>query len=284
MILPNAPGITPGIPFDQYLKLPGLSASALKKLMRSPLAFKWSQDHPDHSSTPSMALGTAAHTAILEPHRMKTDYVLWDGGDRRGKAWTEFKEAHTGKSILTASEFSDVKGMYDAVHGYAPAARYLKDGIAEVTIQWTDPTTGRAFRGRVDWVTVVDGRIVLVDLKTTRDTSPRKFGADAYKLGYHVQFALYVDGWSYLTSEIPRFVAIAVESKAPYEPAVFDVTEDVLVQGHEEYMRLQATLRECETTNSWPPAAQEEQELTLPAWSLNNEDEDLSDIGLDLSV
>ena len=72
MKLPFSPGITTDIPFEQYLKLPGLSASAMKKLMRSPLAFKWNQDHPDHASTPAMALGTAAHTAILEPHRMRT--------------------------------------------------------------------------------------------------------------------------------------------------------------------------------------------------------------------
>lgn len=283
MNLPNVPGITSGIPFDQYLDLPGLSASALKKLMRSPLAFKWSQDHPDHTSTAAMALGTAAHTAILEPHRMKTDYILWDGGDRRGKAWTEFKEANASKQILTASEFADVKGMYDAVHGYEPAACYLENGIAEVTIQWTDPATGRAFRGRVDWVTESNGQIVLVDLKTTRDTNPRKFGADAYKLGYHIQFALYVDGWFRLTGDTPLFKVIAVESKAPYEPAVFDVTEDVLAQGHEEYMSLLAMLKACEDTNTWPPALQEEQELTLPVWA-STSDDDLSDIGLDLTA
>ena len=283
MKLPFSPGITTDIPFEQYLKLPGLSASAMKKLMRSPLAFKWNQDHPDHASTPAMALGTAAHTAILEPHRMRTEYVLWDG-DRRGKAWSDFKEANASKSILTAGEFSDVKGMHDSIHGYGPAERYLKDGIAEVTIQWLDPNTGRLMRGRIDWVTVIDGHITLVDLKTTRDSSPRKFGADSYKLGYHIQFALYCDGWYYLTGQFPRFVALVVESKAPYEPAVFNVPEDVLAQGHEEYMRLQATLKECEDTNTWPPFAQEEQELALPSWAVGNDDDDLSEIGLDLTA
>lgn len=283
MNLPSIAGITAGIPFDQYLQLPGLSASKLKKLMRSPLAYKWALDHPDHTSSPAMALGTAAHTAILEPHRMRTDYVLWDGGDRRGKAWTEFKEANADKAILTASEFADVKGMYDAVLGHGPAARYLQDGVAEVTIEWTDPT-GRAFHSRVDWVTVIDGQVVLVDLKTTRDSSPRHFGADAYRLGYHIQFALYVDGWYYLTGEQPRFVVLAVESKAPYEPAVFDVTDEVLAQGHDEYMRLLATLKECETSDTWPPRAQDEQELTLPSWAMGSEDEDLSEIGLDLTA
>lgn len=283
MNLPSIAGITPGIPFDQYLQLPGLSASKLKKLMKSPLAFKWDQDHPDTSSSPAMALGTAVHTAILEPHRMKTDYVLWDQGDKRGKAWTEFKELHADKQILSAAEFDQVKAMRSSLLGYAPAARYLQDGVAEVTIQWKDPS-GRAMRGRVDWITVIDGQLVLVDLKTTRDASARKFFASSFDLGYHIQFALYVDGWYYLTGETPRFVVLAVESSAPYEPAVFDVTEDVLVRGHDDYTALLETLQACELANTWPPRAEAEQPLLLPAWARAKDDEDVSDIGLDLSA
>ncbi|BDU72336.1 PD-(D/E)XK nuclease-like domain-containing protein [Mesoterricola silvestris] len=283
MILPNVPGINPNIPFADYLKLPGLSASALKKLMRSPLAFKWAKDHPDTGSTPALAMGTATHTAILEPERFKEDYVIWDG-DKRGKDWLAFKEANANRSILSASEYENVEGMRNAIRNFGPAARYLQDGIAEVTIQWIDPETGRPMRGRVDWVTKINGQTVLSDLKTTRDSSPRKFGADAYKLGYHIQSALYCDGWYHLTGEFPRFVFLAVESKEPYEPAVFNTPEDVLAQGHEEYMRLQATLKECEDTNTWPPRAMEEQDLTLPAWAMDSEDEDLSDIGLDLTA
>lgn len=282
MNIPEAAGITVSLPFQEYLRLPGLSASAIKKIMRSPLAYKWSLDHPDTASTPAMALGTAAHTAILEPHRFADQYAIWDG-DRRGKAWTDFKEAQAAKSIITASEYADVMGMRDALQGYEPAARYLQNGIAEVTIQWIDRATGRPFKGRIDWLTVVDGRVVLVDLKSTRSTNPRKFGADAYKLGYHIQFALYVDGWFHLTGDTPLFKVLAAESKPPYEPAVFDVTEDVLAQGHEEYMSLLAMLKACEDTNTWPPALQEEQELTLPVWA-STSDDDLSDIGLDLSA
>lgn len=284
MNLPSIAGITPGIPFDQYLELPGESASMLKKLAKSPLAYKWAKEHPDHTSSPAMALGTAVHTAVLEPHRMKTDYVLWDGGDKRGKAWTEFKELNAERSILSAAEFDQVKAMRASLLGYAPAARYLQDGVAEVTIQWKDPKTGRAMRGRVDWITVVDGQLVLVDLKTTRDASARKFFASSFDLGYHIQFAMYVDGWYYLTGETPRFVVLAVESSAPYEPAVFDVTEDVLVRGHDEYTALLEQLQACELTNTWPPRAEAEQPLLLPAWARAKDDEDVSDIGLDLTA
>lgn len=279
----NYPGISTGISFPEYLALPGLNASMIKKLMRSPLAYKWALDHPDNSTTSaSKALGTATHAAILEPYRMQSEFIVWDG-ERRGKAWTEFKEANSSLQILTSAEFAKVEAMRDSVCAYPPASRYLQNGVAEVTMQWIDPATGRAMKGRIDWVTEIDGEIVLVDLKTTRDITGRKFGADAYKLGYHIQFSLYTDGWFHLTRKTPRFVVLAVENDAPHEPAVFDVSEDLLALGHEEYMGHLSTLKECEETNIWPPRVQEEQPLQLPAWALN-EDEDLSDIGLDLTA
>lgn len=276
------PGIIHGLPFPDYLALPAMSASRFKKIMRSPMAYKWDLDHPDTSASPSMALGTAAHMAILEPDRFAEAYVVYEG-TRRGKAWEAFQEANEYRGILTTPEYADVCGMRDALRSHPAAARYLEHGEAEVTLQWTDPATGRAMKGRVDWLTQIDGQTVLVDLKTTRDSSPRKFGADAYKLGYHIQFSLYTDGWYHLTRETPRFVVLAAESKAPYEPAVYDVPEDILMQGHEEYMGLLDLLKTCEDAKTWPPRSQEEMPLTLPAWALSD-DEDLSDIGLDLSA
>lgn len=280
----QVPGITCGIPFDEYLQLPGDSASQLKKVMQSALNYKWAKEHPDHTSSPAMALGTAVHTAVLEPHRLRTDYVLWDQGDKRGKAWTEFKEANSDKAILSASEFATVKGMRASICGHEPAARYLKEGLAEVTIQWIDPITGRRVHGRIDWLTIIDGRPILCDLKTTRNSSRRKFMSDAFALGYHLQFALYCDGFHTLTDVFPRFVTLAVESAPPFEPAVYDATEAFLARGHDEYQRLMATLQACEATGIWPPRATEEMDLDLPAWAGGNDSEDDDLSGLDLTA
>ena len=269
--------LTPGIPFSDYLKLPGLSASQLKVLARSPLAYRYALDHPDHESTPAQLLGTAAHTAILEPHRLKTDYVLWNEGTRRGKAWEEFKAMNAGRSILTSDEFETVKGMHRSMRTFAPAMRYLEQGQAEMTMRWE--VAGRSFKGRADWITTVEGPVI-VDLKTTRDARPFKFGADAFRLGYHIQFALYVDGYHHIMGELPRFVVLAVENQPPFEPAVFEVPDEVIERGREEYERLVALLDECEAANHWPPACEVEQRLTLPSWAYEQEDENVSDLGL----
>ena len=48
------------------------------------------------ADTTALKVGRAVHTAVFEPDRLLRDYVLWDGGDRRGKEWTAFKELHEG--------------------------------------------------------------------------------------------------------------------------------------------------------------------------------------------
>lgn len=269
--------IEQNIPFAAYRRLPGLHATALKHLLRSPLQYRWAMDHPDDTDTPAKALGRATHTAILEPHKLLTSYALWEGGRRAGKAWDEFCAANEARQILTVEEFGAIQAMRDSVRGFTPAMRYLATGEAEVTIQWE--MLGRLFKGRIDWLTKIDGRTVITDLKTTRDARPFKFGNDAHRLGYHIQFALYHDGWYELTGENPLVVVLAVENKEPHEPAVFRVPEEVLEQGRDDYTRLLRTLGECENANLWPPSCEEEQTLSLPTYAYGD-DSDVSDLGL----
>lgn len=272
-------GAVRNLPFDQYLQLPGESASSLKRLMVSPLCYRWAMDHKD-AGTRSKSQGTAAHAFILEPHRVDTDFALWTGKVRNGKAWDLFQEANAGKQILNQTEWDEVVAMQSAVRSSPAAMHYLKEGVAEVTMQWTDPHSNRIYHARVDWVTMVDDQLVFVDLKTTRDSSSRKFCSDAYRLGYHIQFALYADGGFHVFHETPRFVVIAVENKAPFDCAVYNVPDEVLEHGHNEYTRLEELLCMCEQSGEWPGRNLAETDLALPAWAVEDDDEDLAELEL----
>ena len=265
--------------FPAYRALDGLSISNLKVLRDSPMKYRHNLMTP-REETAAMALGTAAHCAILEPAKIKSEYVLWDGGTRRGKDWEAFKVDNAGKRILTVDEFETINGMRKAVRQFAPAARYLAEGEAEISMTWADPETGRACRGRMDWLTKIDGRDIIVDLKTTRSASAFGFGSQAAKLGYHLQIAYYFDGFHEITGRYPDMKILAVESSSPFEPAIFSVPEDIILQGREEYRNLLTRLTECERANNWPPALETEEPLTLPSWVYGSEDSDLSGLGL----
>lgn len=278
------PGLHRRIPFDRYREALGMNISALKEMARSPLHYRHRLDTPRASS--ALTLGAVAHTAVLEPHRFLAEYALWDERDdddkvraRRGKAWEAFKASCGSKRIVKAEEYAAAMAMRDAVRD-SIGGRYLRKGDPEVSMVWNDGESKRLCKGRIDWLTHVDGIDCLVGLKTARDARPLPFGNQAAKLGYHLQWAFYRDGYTAATGRPVRLVEIVVESAPPHDVVVFVIPSDVIEQGQEEYRECLTALARCETTGEWPGTATEEQLLSLPSWVYDAQD-DIGDLQLE---
>ena len=263
-------GIKSGVSYEQYRALPGVNVSSLKELRRSPLHYRHRLSHPQTSD--ALTLGTAAHVATLEPHRYPEAIAVWDrktetgrAAPRTGKAWESFVAEHEGRTTITLDEHETAQAIAAAVRSDPTAARYLRRGLPEVSMQWE--SRGALLKGRVDWLTELDGVDVVVGLKTTRDCRPGEFARQAYKLGYHMQWAYYHDGFRAVRGVAPYMVEIVVESAAPYAVAVYTIPEPVLSLGREEYVELLAMLRDCQTADVWPGPVPHETELTFPAWA-----------------
>jgi hypothetical protein len=90
-------------------------------------------------------------------------------------------------------------------------------------------------------------------------------------MGYHIQLAMYREGFRVLTGEDPEMYEIAVENKPPYELTVFSVPDEVLAKGQEDYEFLMRQLCECESTNNWPPAEESITDLSLPSYAYGSD-------------
>jgi hypothetical protein len=274
------------VPFDKYAAIDAINFSRLKEMRRSPKHYRHRLTNPLQSQP--LTLGAAAHTAVLEPHRFLAEYALWDertdSGSvrpRRGKAWEAFEAGHAGRRIVKADEYYMAMAMRDAVRGDPDAARYLSKGYPEASMVWADKETDRVCKGRVDWLTNVDGCDVLVGLKTARDCRGLPFGNAAGRLGYHLQWGFYFDGYVAVTGRLPKMIEIVVESFAPHDVAVYIIPAEVVEVGRDEYRRLLLALGECERTNRWPGAMPGEQVLSLPSYIYG--EEDISEIGLEVA-
>ncbi len=271
------PGIYPRGTVD-YDAIDAVNYSSLKLLARSPKHYRHYMANGGKETRP-MFKGTAAHLAILEPERFATEYAIFDGKRRTGKAWEAFEaEAEErGKKILKASELAEAFAMRDAVRADALASSYLIGGQHEVAMVWTDAETGLLCKGRLDFLR---GGVVAVDLKTTRDAIPHWFARDVARLQYHVQAAMYLDAVESLSGETGRFVVIAIESTPPYDVVTYDLPEPVISAGRDEYRRLLRLLVECRRENRWPGIGNGfEVALTLPKWAMPD-DGDLDALGL----
>lgn len=277
------PSIQSRVHWAEYAAMEGASITRLKVLQHSPQKFRYNLAHPKTSRP--LTLGTAAHCATLEPERFEIDFAVWTKrtaadamAQRKGPEWEAFCAANAGKTILTPDEMRLAMAMQTAVRGDATAMRYLAAGDPEVTMRWMTGT--RVCKGRADWITRVDGDTdVLFGLKTARDCRPFPFGSQAAKLGYHLQWAFYFDGYVACTGREPKVVETVVESDAPHSVVTYVIPSDIIEQGREEYRDLLTRLAQCEAANDWPGPATEEQVLTLPSWVYDAAD-DLSDLGL----
>lgn len=253
---------------DEYAELPGVNWSALRHLWRgSPLHYHHRLTHPE-PPTAAMLAGRAAHLAMLEPDRLPLECVVWTEGDRRGKAWLDFKAANEGKLILKTEEYQRALSLRDAVRGNRDAMDYLRDAETEKTITWTDAETRLGCKARVDaWnPSHVDGPAV-VDLKTMRSIDKRAVQNQVAALGIHLQLAHYRAGLM-ASQRVPfvRVVIVAVEQEPPHDCAVFLPEPSEIQLAAEEVTGLLVRLRHHLATNTWPGRFGEPQPLPLPPW------------------
>lgn len=224
--------------------------------------------------------GTADHTAVLEPHKLFTEYALFEGKVRRGKKWDECKGANAGKRIIKQSELEQALAIRDAVRSDHVAMKYLEHGHAEVTLVWADRETGILCKARLDWVS---DEHVIVDLKGTANASQWTFGAEAYRRQYHVQQAFYLDGYETLfPTTQPQSKILAVEYTPPHDSVVFNLPDEVLGIGRDAYRGYLNRLAECREAKAWPGRASgTEMDLMLPkyAWP---DDGGLEELGLEM--
>ncbi|MGB1290509.1 MAG: PD-(D/E)XK nuclease-like domain-containing protein [Pseudoalteromonas sp.] len=184
--------------------------------------------------TPAMVLGSAVHTAILEPESFSSEYVVAPKCDRRTKAgkeiWANFTESAGNKTVLAEWEYEVTSQMKNAVLSHPMANKMLTGGESEYS--YFTEFEGVEVKCRPDYLK--NG--CLIDLKTTADASYEGFAKQMGNLAYHLQAAFYVDVFNKATgSEIKDFYFVAVENKKPYAVAVYRLDEPQIEAGRLHY-------------------------------------------------
>lgn len=256
-----------------YETLPGINWSTLRHMRRSGLHYKHAVRNA-REDTDTYRLGRLTHTLVLEPSRFDSDYVVWTGGRRKSKAWDAFRAEANGRTIVTVAQHDKAYAMAEAVQRVWTPPKHR-----EITLQWTDPATGLACKGRLD---ALDGEYV-TEIKTTYDAASGAMSRSLARYDYHCQLAHYRAGAIAcgLATPATRVRIVAVESIAPYDVAIYGLDDEALIAGEEEVARLLARVAECTAAGAWPGRYTEPQPLSLPGWMRDdNGESDISDLGL----
>jgi hypothetical protein len=265
------PGIYQGISNEDYQKEPGLSASGLKRLSRSPRYFK----KAPHKGSKSMDLGTATHCALFEPERFAAEYIAPDRKLNRAKKEDKAEwEAlvASGKTVLTREEYDDALDMAETVRSHKLAGPLVVGGVAEQSVFWKQTVplgngdeTKILCKCRPDYVKPMAEGYVIIDLKTAEDARKLKWQRRAYwEYGYHIQAAHYCNGMTQATGTAPReFFFIAVESK-PSDVILYKTQRYTMRNGLEEIANLYGIYARCKRDDDWPGYPEIIYEFELP--------------------
>lgn len=257
----------------EYNKAPGIRRSDLWKIEESPEKFRYAMDHPEEQ-TAAMVFGTAMHTLVLEPMRFNAEYAVAPSVDRRtktGKAmWEAFAADNEGKTLLSQDDADVMAGMELAIENCRLANDLLRgEGESEQAYFWTDDFTGEKCKIRCDRVVRRDGKIFVVDYKTTKNADTRRFNTEIWTLGYYMQAAMYAEGVKAAMGldYTPGFIFVAQEKKAPYAVNVIEVTDEVMTAGKEKFWTLLRRYQECREADLWPGYVDDvPNETYLPGW------------------
>lgn len=261
-------GIIQGIPIDEYHKSIATSKSQLDQFAKSPAHYLASLT-TQRKETAAMRIGSLFHGLVLEPERVKIAVApVCDKRTKDGKAtWEAFCLENAGAEIVTAEEGEMLTGMVASVRAH-PAANALLSGpgIAEGSAYWIDEYSGELCRCRPDFYRQDLG--IIVDLKSTEDASPKEFARSIAKYRYQVQSAFYQDGLEAATGDyIKGFLFVAVEKKAPYAVAVYQLDMQGVEAGRIAYRDNLITLADCKASGKFPAYSDRVETISLPAWA-----------------
>lgn len=274
-------GLYDGISNADYHGGPGVSKSGLDLVTRSPLHYYSAYLDPNRElrdETPAMRIGTAIHTAVLEPDEFGRRYkVMPKGVDRRTKIGKEIYEGvlaeceAIGAEIISHDDYTTAMRIQKSCWSHPMSKQILGAGKAEQSAFWTDAETGVLCKCRPDWLLDGNPNHAVLDLKSTVDASPDEFIRSAYKYRYHVSAAWYLDGVEQATGHKPdAFMFLAVEKTAPYAVAFYYADEEMLAAGRAEYRRALRTYADCLSSGKWPGYEPKLVPLGLPRWAQVN--------------
>lgn len=259
--------------FDAYRNIPAINWSTLKKGAQSMRHLRHALDTED-SDTASRVVLRLNHAAVLEPHTVDRDYLVYDGV-RRGKEYEAFKALHPGAQYVKAEDITEARRIADAVMSYRPARDLIEGAQCEQNLVWTDPETRVDCKGRMD---VYRAGHHIADLKGAKTTDSFGFVRHVSDYLYYGQAAWYQMGAEVLHGTRLPYSLIVYEQEAPHDVAVFRVDDDWLQPGRDLARRLLREYAACMESGVWPGRYADVQSLPSPPKYIN------PDVGDDFEI
>lgn len=217
-----------------------ISASSIKEAKKSMRKYHHyrnnPQDRKDHFD-----MGNAFELALLDHFNGTKDFIMkvsvFDESKRpkpamnfngaENKKWkSDFFETNKDKYIISYEDYECIKSMIENCKADPTVCALLSNTDYQTSLYWTDEKTGVKIKTRPDVVKL--NRPVIVDVKTTKDASPKKFSRDCAEYDYPTQATIQIRGAieTGLFTHVDKYYWIVVENVAPFDVVIYEFPKE----------------------------------------------------------
>lgn len=257
----------------EYREHEGISKSALWEIRKSPLHFKWKQEHPQED-TAALLFGRASHKWILEEESFHEEFAICPNIDRRTKdgkiQYETFLLESNGKDVITQSDFEQMQAMKTELLKNEMVVNLLR-GKKEVSLFGVDELTGEKIKARPDILTEIGDQLIIIDYKSCESAKTEDFMRSALNYGYHVQVAMYSEVVKQNFHKEPIFIFVAQEKKEPFAVNILKADEYFMQYGVDTFRELIGIYHDCKQTGNfygYETVFNQVSNLTLPDYLL----------------
>lgn len=254
------PGIYYDISNEDYHKDEAVGSTTIKSISSSPAELYFNPFKGSKSSH----IGTAIHSALLEPKLYEKDFCKLPNSDRRSAEYKAAVKEYGADFVLVGSEVEIVKMMFESSRLNEDFMNYISEGGgSEVSMFATCPLTGLSLKCRFDRLS--DRHPYPLDVKSCRDATQRGFSQSFGKYHYHVQAAFYLYVLKLVTGrDLNQFAFFAIENVAPYKNCMYYIGEESLELGRKTMFEAMHKLVECRNNE-----ALKTEGMVLPSSEIN---------------
>ncbi|EMH4164017.1 PD-(D/E)XK nuclease-like domain-containing protein [Pluralibacter gergoviae] len=264
------PGIYYGMPDSEYHADPAIGSTSVKQISVSPANLYFNP----FKGSKSAHIGSAIHSALLEPHIFSERYVLRDDiSSRASKEYKSLAADYPAEHIVIGDEVETITRMMETSQMNEDFTTYMSTkGDSEVSMFAECPETGLMLKCRFDRLS--QSLPYPLDVKSCRDASERGFSNAVGQFKYHIQAAFYLYVLKLATGiERDNFAFFAIENTAPYRNCMYYIGEESLELGRREMWVALEKIKECMADEStrYEGIVLPSNEINVPAYLLDDE-------------
>ncbi|TWT57218.1 hypothetical protein KOR42_05760 [Thalassoglobus neptunius] len=253
--------------WESYESRVGLRPSTIKKRQRSAMDAKDAYDNR-RPPTSAMEFGTLCHCLLLEGETFDDRYAIYDGV-KKGKKYEAFRDEHPGKTLVKTKDAKNATTLAMETVKKPFVNKLLSECIPEVTLLAVEG--GVQCKTRIDAVSTVDGKGVLLDAKFTNDVSSRKFGMSSCGFGYHIDMGCRKKWFERATGKkIEEVYLIAAQTTGVPDVVCYRMDETLLDHGFDLACELIEQIKEDIAKDLFPgvDGGNESLDIEWPVWGM----------------